>query len=423
MELILNIVATMALKNDKPETATTIVLKHQPPKMPNELWDKVFQHLPSADIKAVRLTWKAWKDLGARYLFQPFVFRRDRNDFARFERVMNVPALSAGVTRLIFETGAISVIYFLIKLSRAYARNYNEALKPGFEPSDYCPGLDELEMENEAAIIEYAEWNNNCFDARQNYRDLENLASTLQKLQKLERIDITRKSIGFESELLFAVWLKGCGKDGFKRAIGELTTLLEALDATKGQLKYFTHDKLPATFFAQAPQTLKELAKPFQYLQTLHLTFDATEVPVVGFWKGLGDFLTSIPRLQDLRMGFIVPDTGVIEPNNWKRTETVHLWYLPLWKLFGDYFWKDLKSLRLDGLVLCELGLKQLVEKHPTLGTLELHNIGLWAGTFTGLLSSLREMGFLKKFIASGHLRAFHAQYEAWNFHRGVDPH
>jgi len=172
------------------------------------------------------------------------------------------------------------------------------------------------------------------------------------------------------------------------------------------------------TFFAQHTKTLEQLAKPFQYLQTLHITFDATECPVVGFWKGVGDFLTSIPRLQDLRMGFIVPDTGVIEPTNWKRSETVHSWYLPLWKLVGDYVWKDLKVLRLDGLVLCEQGLKQLVEKHPILETLELHNIGLWAGTFKGLLSGLREMNFLKKFIASGHLRAFHTQYEAWNFQR-----
>jgi len=232
----------MALNNDITQPATTMILKHQPPKLPNELWDKAFQNLASADIKAVRLTWKAWKDLGARYLFQHFVFRRDRDDFARFERVMSDPALSAGVTRLIFETGALNVIYFLIELTRSYTIDYNQALQPGFEPSENCPDFEELEMETDAAIIEYAEWNNKSFDARQNYRDLEKLTSTLQKFHMLERVDITRKSVGFKSKLLFAAWLKGCGNDGFKRATDELTTLLEALDATKAQLKHFTHD-------------------------------------------------------------------------------------------------------------------------------------------------------------------------------------
>jgi hypothetical protein len=175
--------------------------------------------------------------------------------------------------------------------------------------------------------------------------------------------------------------------------------------------------------FGDDPKYLKLLAEPFQHLQTLHLTFDATECAIIRFWKGLGEFLTSIPQLKDLRMGFIVPDTGFNEPISWYPSKTVHLWYLPLWKLLGEHVWRELKSLRSDGLVLCELGLKRLVERHPTLEFLELHNIGLWAGTFRGLFSGFREMAFLKEFIVSGHLRAFHTPYEAWYFHRGVDPH
>jgi hypothetical protein len=197
----------MTLNTDTSQTSTAIALKHQPPKLPNELWDKVFQNLPSADIKAVRLTWKVWKDLGARYLVQPFVFRRDRDDFARFERVMSDPALSAGVTRLIFETGTMNVIHILCELSRSYMIKYNHSLQPGFKPSELIPGREKLGEEHEAAITEYAEWNNRCWASGQSYQSLKNLLSTLQKPQVLERIDVTRQSISFESKTLFAAWI------------------------------------------------------------------------------------------------------------------------------------------------------------------------------------------------------------------------
>lgn len=110
---------------------TDNTIKHNPPELANELWAKVFQNLDFTDVKSVRLTWKSWSDLGARFIFQPFVFRPDRDDTARFESVMNNPTLSAGTNHLIFETGSFKNLYFITNsLARAYRIKYNFALRP-----------------------------------------------------------------------------------------------------------------------------------------------------------------------------------------------------------------------------------------------------------------------------------------------------
>jgi hypothetical protein len=74
-------------------------------RLPKELWEKVFAHLPLEDIKSVRLTSRELTDTTSRFLFQPFVFRPDRKDFERFDAVMRDPKLAGAIKSLRFEIG------------------------------------------------------------------------------------------------------------------------------------------------------------------------------------------------------------------------------------------------------------------------------------------------------------------------------
>ena len=61
--------------------------KHRPPKLPNELWHKIFDLLPVRDIKSVRASWKLWSAVGARHLFPMFRLSLGRRDYRRFQEV------------------------------------------------------------------------------------------------------------------------------------------------------------------------------------------------------------------------------------------------------------------------------------------------------------------------------------------------
>ena len=99
----------------------------------------------------------------------------------------------------------------------------------------------------------------------------------------------------------------------------------------------------------------------------------------------------------------------------WEESDRPLEWYVPLWKFIGDYHWLELKSLRLDGLVVCEKGLADFLGRHAkTLRSLELFSIALWHGSFRGLLSGLRSSLKLNNFHIWGILRSFHSPHEAW---------
>ena len=88
--------------------------------MPHGLWAKVFSNLELQDVKAVRLTWRVWTDIGSRFMFQPFVFRIDRMDLERFEMVTKNAAMAAGIRHIRFEPGTINIHYTTHVLGFAY---------------------------------------------------------------------------------------------------------------------------------------------------------------------------------------------------------------------------------------------------------------------------------------------------------------
>jgi hypothetical protein len=70
---------------------------------------------------------------------------------------------------------------------------------------------------------------------------------------------------------------------------------------------------------------------------------------------------------------------------------------------------------------VCKAGLSELLTRHSrTLQYLELFNLGLWQGSFQGLLTTLRSTLSLKKFRLWGTIQAYHAPHETWRIQPGL---
>lgn len=212
-------------------------------------------------------------------------------------------------------------------------------------------------------------------------------------------------------------WINSTGIPNFAKAPKDFMALLVAIQSTPLCIKRLYHDSLAVTFFARSEKVLTNLAKPLQYLTTLQLSFEAISPPHVKFWSGLGCFLKAIPNLETLRFGFASITFAYADGSEWqrKRDNDPVDWYVPLWRMLGDRTWHKLRKLRLDGLLVCEQGLFELLNRHSdTLRVLDLFNLGLWFGSVQSLLSRLRTILRLESFHAWGELRAIHAVDEHW---------
>jgi hypothetical protein len=385
--------------------------KHSPPDMPPELWAKVLSNLELQDIKAARLAWRIWTGVAARFMFQPFIFKADRKDFERFDLVAQNPDMKAGIKHLRFEIGTMSIFWMSCRLGAQYMYAINSAHA---DPRDENE-LEDIEHEIKLATAEYAAWNVSWHNSGQIYHKVETLKAVFSQVNILERVDVTLKSVDFGSDLLLNAWISGSHTSNHHRAMKEFTAILLACGGSSTKLKHLSHDELPVRFFVCPKPLLLRLASCLPALQTLHLTFGATDTPHRAFWKGLGRFLCSIPTLEDLRFGFKPLDKGTTNTGDWVDTEEIEDWYTPLWKVFDDHTWENLRNLRIDGVVVCETGLGDFLERHAwTLKSLELCSIGLWVGGFRSLLSRLRQFLSLQTFRIWGVLRAFHSPDEAW---------
>ncbi|CAG8972201.1 hypothetical protein HYALB_00007343 [Hymenoscyphus albidus] len=333
------------------------------------------------DLKACRLACKRWTEIGFRGLFgSTFVFRRDRMDTERFLYFTTYPRIFSKIDRVIFDYGWNGIANVVSNYASIYASFWNSATNLKGVLRDRRTA--QLESQKESHVRNYAS----------------------QRIAE------------------FGFLLLG------------LAHLYRYTLDSNIKLKHLSHDMLPTTFFGRPISELKTLVEPLRCLQTLHLTFDATEPPTVQFWKGLGFFLASAPQLRNLRYGFdrilYISEEGIwcireTGPGNlvFNEDNAPEKWYAPLWKVLGDYTWAHLEHLRLDGMVLCERGIFSLLCRHSnTLRTLELHQIGLWLGSFENLLLKIRNKLSLTGFGISGHCEGLHSTNESRDFPRIYDP-
>ncbi|KUJ06804.1 uncharacterized protein LY89DRAFT_743441 [Mollisia scopiformis] len=388
-----------------------------PLKLPTEIWEQIFNHLDLKDIKSVRLSWSPWTNIAARFLFPSFVFKIDRRDIERYEQdVSKDEDFVAGIRSLRFETGMITLHQVQDELAMFFCDS-NNSMRSAGSFKDYV-SIDAMNEDKATAIAEYAAWNVRWHEAKQSYCDLFRMKSMLGKLKSLDSVGFSIRDTNSSSQLLKKSWCcvpASPTSVNFCRAPKDLFTFLAALASTTLSIKTLYHDRLPVTFFARGDKILAKLAEPLKHLTTLRLTFDASDIPHMKFWASLGHFLKAIPNLAVLRFGF---STNLYNPSvQWylESYERLAGWYVPLWKMFGNHTWPRLRELRLDGLLVCEDGLFEFMNRHAqTLQVLKLFNLALWSGGMQSLFNRLRASLKLKRFRAWGELNAIHSPHEHW---------
>ncbi|KUJ06813.1 uncharacterized protein LY89DRAFT_790197 [Mollisia scopiformis] len=413
---------------------------HKPPKLPAELWDKILEKLSRKDVKAVRSAWRSWTAIGIKFLFNPFVFRPDRDDFARFDHLSQAPGFTS-VHSLRFELGTLPLVFAPHNLGWAYCLyvqssigvvHSSRMLVNLMNTQALLPRVWEriilhlgggknsnlTEFLPEQFLAHYAAWNVRWHEAKQPHGNVQRLGDVLSKMKSVSRIDISYKTCPFDNVINMEAWTQGTLNHNYAKTVQELDAIFQALKKSPHTINHFSHDELPVSFFMKSSEHILQITAPLSQLATLHLSFDATLAPHASFWKGLGTCLQTIPGLQNLRFGFAPFPTGHINQVGWRGgpDRLTGQWYAPLWKILGNYTWKNLKTLRLDGMVLCETGLIQLFERHSnTLRSVELHNIGLWQGSFQVVFSYLRTLS-LKAFKVRGYCEGLHHKSERWRF-------
>lgn len=247
------------------------------------------------------------------------------------------------------------------------------------------------------------------------------MCSILKKMQRLDRIDISRRDTCFQNRDLLNFWLGGTEEPGnfhVRAAIEEFTVLLRILQETPHQIRHLTHDHLPVRFFTDSP--LHDKTKSLQQLRTLHLTFDAGMAPRTAFWKRLGVFLRDLPSLVELKLSFTPFDLPPISDGKWHHSdnkEEIAAWYVPLWKILGEHVWKYLEVLELHSMLLCEVGLFNLLSRHSnTLRSLHFSDLALWEGSFRNIFSRISDFEHLKSFRLSGIIESLHTENDWWLF-------
>jgi len=309
------------------------------------------------DIKTVRHAWRFWSNIGARFLFTTYVDRVDRVDrreHERFELVRQHESMLAGIQSVRFESGTMGIEDMCKQLGFVYRSEYIAARQLSTRPDRYTS--EELEIAKDLAIQEFAAWNTHWHEAKQDFTDGEKMKTMLATLKTLRRVDVVRAGAAstFTSKLLAVTWMRKRDFNDFKRASKEFETLLSALKHTPSKIRHLTHDQLPVTFFSLEESVLGELTSSLQNLTVLRLTINASVCPHARCWSGLGHFLRSIPGLKKLRFGFDPFEMGNVECGTWVYdVDDLLEWYLPLWKMLGEYTWKDLAVC--DWMVSCSV--------------------------------------------------------------------
>jgi hypothetical protein len=72
----------------------------------------------------------------------------------------------------------------------------------------------------------------------------------------LDRIDITSKSVDFNSEILLNAWISGSLRYNHHRAIKEFPGILPGCGCTSTRLKHPSHDQLLVRFFVCPKPTI-----------------------------------------------------------------------------------------------------------------------------------------------------------------------
>lgn len=205
------------------------------------------------------------------YLFQPFVFRPDRDDFSRFHYVVEDPFLKSGTDSIRFEIGSLDIYNVAFNTSYNY---FNPTRHMGYERGEQIVrhrrwATRAWARRTRAALEEYSAWKYRCIRNQQVFQDSGRIGKVLAQLNKVHSIEISLKSCSFKSGTLMTSWGQGGYNTQFKRINREFSTILQAVQSVSPRLKLteLRHDELPATFFSVNPKILERHTRPFLHLE------------------------------------------------------------------------------------------------------------------------------------------------------------
>ena len=159
-----------------------------PPYLPPEVWRMILGLLDLWDIKALRFTSKTWTNLGAAFLFQPFVFRPDRDDFERFKIIARNPFILSTIDSLRFEIGSLDIYNIATNLCRNFFDlDFSEIPLSGDVTLPNCPHACKM-CRIKAGIQEYSAWKCRCTSTAQEYQNEDAFRRVFKSLKALAEL-------------------------------------------------------------------------------------------------------------------------------------------------------------------------------------------------------------------------------------------
>lgn len=386
--------------------------------LPVELLRLIFEHCDAASVRSLRLASTTLATVGYDYLIPPhFASVEWRDDVKRLHSISQHDHLRSSIESITFnfarvdEYSARHTSFFQHWLQEPEQRNeiLQEAWTRYYETEERGRGLPSFSSQGK--LVEEA----------------------FKNLPKLHTLEITYTKCPYDIDVLRDVFLvRNCRKRDRAQACKNMNIIVSAV--RHARLSCLTIDQLPLELFKVADDRRHwfDCARSFASLSKLNLVLDPPSnlLPQACFRaiNGLGHVLQFSPNLTHLSLGF-------------------HTYHNPVAKfplrfeelLGGDFTFKKLTDLKLEGIAASEHDLRSFLIRHsPTLERLRLGGRGLakpyemsiggihlYEGTWRSFLSSLRgKLPRLERFHMEGDCEAGEirtSSREVYKFHAVTD--
>jgi len=385
-------------------------------QLPVELRRAIISHIDVPTLKKLRLTSKAWAELGEEYLISPtFTTFPHRPDTFRLLALADHPKFSYRIQEIDFNHGEVNEYH---ARHNTYFMLYTRDPEARIEEMASCWNSYALIREQKDQFLP-----NSC--------NRECLTHIFRQLPNLRTIRISLMANPFQEdhpELLQDLWSVPSTRHLPRVATTErCTNILAALAANSStiSIKNLFHDRLPFEFFAQKESTMSLFAPVLECLTTLDLAIDYSDMPnnlhAAGAFENLATLLRAASSLQTLSLAF-----------QGRRKVDI----LPLLTSFinHNYIFDVLKHLTLKGIIATEIGLGDfLVRQKNSLKRVHLGGVGvrgkhqppnggvhLSTGTFRGLFTRIRSDMKLESLRVQGDMIGLES-HERWILEYATD--
>lgn len=359
-------------------------------RLPNELREEILRYLQLQDIKSIRLASNSWAELAQPCLIPPtFLSLPHRDDFGRLLLLSQHPSLARSIEILELDMG---------ELNEYHARHNTFFVQYMRDPED-------RDHESHGAWAEYAELKSRKESLAGKYCNLDLLEETFKNLPNLRAIDVNLMRCPFQHPLLQQIW-----QIPTTRLLSRVSTTQRFSNiiyaARHLSLDSLTHDCLPFEVWSQR-SILENVPATFQGLRTLKVCLDYSVFPNAlhssNSFSGFSSALCAAPNLTTLHIGF----ANSIRP------------HLNFTDYMGEYTWRCLHTLGLEGMNIAEDDVASFLIKHAA--TLKRLQLGVYKtsgytqrvanmqniiqfrqGTVRGLLTRIREVMRLEKLNMKG---------------------